>query len=145
MPKKQTIRDQLRRHSVALISLVVAVSSLSYNTWRNERTEYNRNQRLISIEVLQKLEDLQELVFYLHFDRDTTIRGSARSGWAIVLTIRDLSMILEAPLPATTEGLYETWDAHWQGLGKDSVSAEAILDNIEDVRNDTRELLSGLE
>jgi len=34
--------EQVRRNSVALISLVVAVTSLSYNTWRNEATEHNR-------------------------------------------------------------------------------------------------------
>ncbi|NIV17450.1 MAG: hypothetical protein GWN47_03360 [Woeseiaceae bacterium] len=138
-------KEQVRRNSVALISLVVAVSSLSYNTWRNERTEYNRNQRVISVEVLQKLESLQELVFYLHYDRDTESRGSARSGWAIVLTIRDLSQILEGPQPSSAERLHATWDEHWSWLGKNQTSAEAVLASIEDVRNETRELLRSLD
>ncbi len=38
--------NQIRRNTVALISLAIAVSSLSYNTWRNEKTEINRNQRI---------------------------------------------------------------------------------------------------
>jgi hypothetical protein len=29
-----TIKSQIGRHSVALISLLVALSSLAYNTWR---------------------------------------------------------------------------------------------------------------
>ena len=41
-------REQLQRNAVALISLFVAVSSLSYNTWRNEQSEFNRNQRQAS-------------------------------------------------------------------------------------------------
>ena len=41
--ERSSIVEQLRRNTVALISIVIAVSSLSYNTWRNEKTEYNRN------------------------------------------------------------------------------------------------------
>ena len=37
-PEGSVLR-QLRRHSVALISLVVALTSLGYNTWRNETSE----------------------------------------------------------------------------------------------------------
>src|SRR3981189_1569824 len=32
-----SFRQQLRDNAVALISLIVALSSLAYNTWRNER------------------------------------------------------------------------------------------------------------
>ena len=58
MNRFDSIPAQLRRNFVALISLVVAITSLGYNTWRNEASEYNRNQRLISIEVLRNLSDL---------------------------------------------------------------------------------------
>ena len=40
-----SIRPQLHNNAVALISLFVAVSSLAYNTWRNETTEAQRNIR----------------------------------------------------------------------------------------------------
>ena len=43
--------EQVRRNLVALISVFIAVSSLSYNTWRNEESEHNRNQRMASFEV----------------------------------------------------------------------------------------------
>ena len=56
------LMDQLRRNRVALISLAVAIISLSYNTWRNEASEANRTQRLVSIEILLKLADLQQVV-----------------------------------------------------------------------------------
>ena len=46
------LKDQLQRNLVAVISLLIAVSSLHYNTWRNEKTGYNRDQRLASLEVL---------------------------------------------------------------------------------------------
>ena len=43
---------QLQKNSLSLISLFVAFSALSYNTWRNEQTEYNRNIRSAGFEVL---------------------------------------------------------------------------------------------
>lgn len=49
-----TIRQQLRNNAVALISLAVAIGSLGYNTWRNERTEHNRNVRTAAFELLMR-------------------------------------------------------------------------------------------
>ena len=57
-----TVRQQLRNNAVALISLVVALGSLSYNTWRNERTESNRNIRTATFELLVKLSELERVV-----------------------------------------------------------------------------------
>lgn len=137
--------EQVRRNLVALISVVIAVSSLSYNTWRNEETEHNRNQRMASFEVLRKIGELQELVFHSHYDRDVVEKGTPRTGWALVLTIRDLAQVLEAPLPDTSEQLVATWGAHWQGLGADQASADAILAGIEEVREETLVLLRALD
>jgi len=56
-----TLREQIRSNSVALISLSVALIALSYNTWRNETTESQRNIRQASFRVLESLGDLQEV------------------------------------------------------------------------------------
>ena len=45
MERKTPILKLLRRNILALISLTLAIVSLSYNTWRNDATELNRNQR----------------------------------------------------------------------------------------------------
>ncbi len=145
MATKTTFREQLRRNSVALISVFIAVSSLSYNTWRNERTEYNRNQRQASFQVLLKLGELQQLVFHRHYDMDATDKGNPRTGWALVLTIRDLSQVLETPLPDEARKLVAVWDAHWSNLGEVQPSADAILAAIESVRGETLELLGNLD
>ena len=58
-----SVISQLKRNSVALVSIIIAVSSLSYNTWRNEKTEENRNQRFAAFEVLLKLNELQQVIF----------------------------------------------------------------------------------
>jgi len=145
MKLKTGFKDQLRRHSVALISVFIAVSSLSYNTWRNELTEYNRNQRLASLEVLLKLGELQELVFHNHYDRDASDKGNPRTGWALVLTIQDLAQVLELPLPESSAKLAATWGDHWDELGDSQTSADAIVDGIELVRSDTKSLLRNLD
>src|SRR5882757_4094648 len=65
-----SIREQVRNNSVALISLFIALSSLGYNTWRNERTERNRNIRTATFEILTKLAEFERVVFLAHYDRD---------------------------------------------------------------------------
>ena len=79
-----SIRAQLRNNVVALISLGVALSSLAYNTWRNERTEHNRNVRVAGFEMLTNIAELQRVVFFSHYDRDER-RGNPRDGWVHVL------------------------------------------------------------
>jgi len=142
---KASFKEQIQRNSVALISLFVAVSSLSYNTWRNEQSEYNRNQRVSSFEILLKLGELQELVFHNHYDRDAENKGNPRTGWALVLTIRDLSAVLESPVPKSSKELVALWGGNWIRLGDSQESVDAILSATEKVRADTRALLGDLD
>lgn len=138
-------REQLQRNSVALISLAVAISSLAYNTWRNEVTEYNRNQRAISIEVLRHTGEIQQVVFHNAWDMDTADKGNPRTGWVHVLAIRDLSRVLDGKVPASARRLYETWEAEWSAIGPDNASYRETLAAIEAVRRDTHELLVDLD
>lgn len=145
MNNKVRIRDQLRRNAVAIISLVVAVTSLGYNTWRNEASEGNRNQRLISIEVLRNLSQLQQVVLYRHYAGDDEDRGNPKTGWALVLTIKDLSQILEEPVRGTATELWKVWGENFEGLGSDEESRKRIVDALEAVRADTHALLRSLD
>ncbi len=145
MAVRTTIKEQLQRNTVALISLVIAVTSLGYNTWRNEASEYNRNQRLVSIEVLRNLGQLQQVVFHRHYDMDESDKGNARTGWAIVLTITDLATVLEEPLPAAAEDLRAVWDDDWQKLGSDQLGSDRIIAAVEALRKDVHALLKNLD
>ena len=71
----QSIGAQLRANAVALLSLVVALSSLSYSTWRNERSEENRTTRQAAFQLLTALGQMQELVYHAHYDRDAEHGG----------------------------------------------------------------------
>jgi hypothetical protein len=135
---------QLRRHSVAIISLVVAVSGLSYNTWRNEQTETNRNVRSAGFELLVKLGELDRVVFFSHFDRDPQM-GNPRSGWAYVLTIRDLGELMPDEAARSTRDLVGLWQNNWSGLGDSDDSAQMISDAIDECRDKVLQALADLK
>jgi hypothetical protein len=130
-----TVRQQLRNNAVALISLVVALGSLSYNTWRNERTEYNRNIRTATFELLVKLSELERVVYLAQYDRDRS-GGNPRTGWTYVLVIRDLSSVVPPPVPAKATQLQQIWAENWEGLGRDD---EASVTRIDDAIGALRE------
>jgi len=130
-----TIRQQLRNNFVALISLVVALGSLGYNTWRNERTEHNRNVRTATFELLIKLAELERVVYLAQYDHDTA-GGNPRTGWAYVLVIHDLATVVPAPVPAKAAQLQKVWGESWEGLGRED---EESVDRIDDAIGSLRE------
>ena len=143
--ERNSVVEQLRRNTVALISIVIAVSSLSYNTWRNEKTEENRNQRFAAFEVFLKLGELQQVVFHSHYDKDRSDKGNPRTGWSYVLTVRDLSRIMQPPLAVTADELLAIWSENWEGLGEKQKNVDLIMDGIDKVRSETLILLESLE
>ena len=136
--------DQVRRNSVALISLAVALSSLAYNTWRNEQTEYNRNIRVAGVELLLKLGELEKVVFFAHYDRDSAT-GNPRSGWAHALTVRDLGALTPEPARGSTIVLVETWQENWSGLGSSDDAASEISKSIDNTRSEVLTVLANLD
>jgi len=152
MPPYETFKQQVQRNVVALISVFIAVSSLSYNTWRNEKSELNRNLRQASFEVLLKLGEMRELVYHLEYDREVIDRSAERTGWVTVFVIRDLASVLEEPIPAAAESLFGVWSEHWGALAArnekgelDGTSRRAIEAEIDQVRDMTLDMLRGLE
>jgi hypothetical protein len=130
-----SIRQQLRNNAVALISLAVAIGALAYNTWRNERTERNRNERTAAFELLMRAGDLERVTFLAQYDRDRN-GGSPRTGWTDVLAIRDLSALVPGPVPARAAELLRVWGENWEGLGKDD---ETAVNRIDDAIGKLRE------
>lgn len=145
MPMKISIKEQFRRNAVALISLVVAITGLSYNTWRNEASEENRTQRLVAIDVLVRLGDLQQLVWHHHYDKDIEDKGNLRTGWTLVLVIKDISQILDDPLPESAQALWKTWDKQSDSLQNSKAAEEAVIQTINVVRADALALLKELD
>ncbi len=161
---KISIVEQLKRHAVALISLAVAVTSLAYNTWRNEHSERNRNLRFASFELLLKLGELEDLVFTNYFDCNAELRGSPRTGWTILRTVNDLAQVLdEDGMPQNVAQLEAVWQENWPvidfdsredcekfrrseaGAARGDKAVFAIRDAIDVVRGDARAVLYSLE
>ncbi len=138
-----SLLQQVRRNLIAILSLIFAVTSLTYTTWRNEQTEDNRNVREAAFEILVELGDLQRVVFFSQYDHDSVV-GSPRNGWAYALTISDLSQVVPEPLPACTATLKEIWGENWQYLGKEEDSARKIGSAIDDCRVITLHILRDL-
>lgn len=138
--------EQIRRNAVALISLFIAVTGLLYNTWRNEHSENNRNQRWASFEVLLMLGDLQELVYISYYDPEQSDDSDFRRGWAKVLTIYDLSSVLDDPVPASATELHAVWGENWQGLERrEKAGKNAIDEAIQNLRESTLMTLKDLD
>lgn len=138
-----SVLDQLKRHSVAIISLVVAMSSLGYNTWRNERTEANRNVRTAAFEVLQALGELQIIADHAHYDHDHQ-QGNPITGWGRVAMIRDLSTLISPPANSAAVALHSAWQDNWELLGSDEHGIDAITTAIMKTRDEVLNSLSAL-
>lgn len=113
-----TIRQQIRNHSVALISIVIAITSLAYNTWRNETTEEQRNLRHAAFRVLESLGELQEIVdaryYYLPFGEGQFTEGESRiRGFGTVTMVRDLMQLMPAPASEVGAELHQLWLDHF--------------------------------
>jgi len=160
---KDSIANQFKRNTVALISLVVAITSLAYNTWRNEYTERNRNLRFAAFEILLTLSELEELVFVNFYDCDSSLRGGPRSGWTKLLTIEDLSLVLEDEMPPNVDRLREAWAEEspridfesaesCRALKQDDARRSAVEESVQNisaaidlVREDVRGVLYSLD
>ena len=136
-------KDQVQRNLVALISLFIAVTSLGYNTWRNEKGEYNRNQRDASFHLLLHLGNFRELLYHLEYDPDTLGDEAFRSGWVTVISIEDLAMLLEPPLPETAVSLKGSW-GNWE-KERTPENRRALLEELDRMRDLTLEMLEKLD
>jgi hypothetical protein len=128
-----TIKSQLHNNIVAIISLVVALSSFSYTAWRTERSEQNRTTRQAAFQMLVALGEIKEVVYHGHYDHDD-VRGNPRTGWVYVDTIRDFSSAMPVPVRAKAEMLKQSWKDHWEGIGTRDADADAVTDAIDDCR-----------
>ncbi len=154
--RSDSIASQFRRHSVALISLAIAVVSLGYNTWRNETSELHRNWRQAAFQVTVEVNELQQIVLYRRYffgreehpfipmqDAQTWI-----GGWGKATSIRDLTSLLPEPLPERGQVLFETWQKHAGNLDQRNENAQeaetALLESIDLTRQAILDLIQQL-
>jgi hypothetical protein len=144
---RRTVRDNL----VAITSLVVALSALGYNTWRNERTERNRNIRVAGIEMLKEIGSLQEIVSQvsagdeeLPGERPHDPRGRLRMGWVDVWTLNDLASVMPAEVTREARELEAAWDADVEEIHTSDAASRRVNAAIEELRQATLASLRAL-
>jgi hypothetical protein len=135
--------SQIRKNAVALISLMVAISALTYTAWREERTEKNRTLRAAGFELLKNLGELQLIVNYRHYQPENSM-GNPIVGWGHVAIISDMSQILPSPLPEKIDLLVAAWKNNWEKIKTDGESVDQISQEIDLSREAVLHLLLGL-
>jgi len=113
----------VKRNIVAIISLVVALTGLSYNTWRNETTEAHRNVRQGAFAMLEQLGQLQQLVdqrFYAG-KKDDVNRITC---WGKVTLMRDTAPLVSAKAQAQADQLFTVWSENLEALDEGDEAAE---------------------
>ena len=155
--------DQVNNNLVALISLVLAITSLGYTTWRNETTEVQRNWRDASFQILVEIGELNQIILMRRYfsDAGSAPAGDNRNasipepeswvrGWGNVTMVRDLASVMPEPLPDQTQRLFDRWQTHASALHDRAdpeareTAAETLLGSIEQVRTTVVNLIDDL-
>jgi len=162
---EQTITNQLSfwqqvyRHRLSLISLFIAITSLGYNTWRNESTEAHRNTREAAFTILKELGELQQIVSYRHYfysrakkdDLPAYEDGDWVRGWSKVILIDDLSNLLSNDTREATSQLRDNWQRYASQLElgpkqkQGQQAQEFIMQHIDATRTNILNTLNALE
>jgi hypothetical protein len=139
-----TIMSQIKNNLVAIISLIIAITALSYNTWRNERTEKNRNTRTAAFEILKELGELQIIINYSHYLHDKAM-GNPFLGWGHIAFINDLGQLLPNPVPAHIKTLTEVWGKNWEKIPSNEAATDSISNEIDQSRESVLDALRQLK
>ena len=134
---------QVRANIVAITSVIVALTGMAYNTYRNEKTEINHNVRAAAFETLKNLGEAQIVVEYAHFRKDRVL-GDPRRGWGRMTLIHDLAQVLPPPGPEEADALLAAWRDNVDALENDSEAMIKITDEIQRLRLTTIGILNNL-
>src|SRR5882724_11611302 len=133
--------SQFRANIVAITSVIVALTGMGYNTYRNEKTEINHNVRAAAFETLKNLGEVQIIADYAHFKKDR-VRGDTRLGWGHITLIHDLAQVLPPPGPADADALRTAWRESVEQLEDSNEAMIRITDEIQRLRLTTLNILN---
>lgn len=139
------IIEQIRTNAVAIISLVVALSGLGYNTWRNEASEANKNIREAGLFMMKELTELQEVVLYARFDSDDD-RTDIKTGWSHVLAVKDLSYAMPSEVQNDALMLSDVWKQHASGISSNQPeSYKEVDESIDEIKKQIVSAINALQ
>lgn len=138
------VHELVRQNALALVSLLIALFGLGYNTWRNETTEHHRNVRQSAFVALDALGEVQQLA-------DTRFFGGEHSEanriaiWGRVTLIRDIASLVSLDTAGRADALFAAWSGQAAAFDDGDAEAErlvavAIRDARAQVLTDLRRL-----
>ncbi len=114
---------------MAVISLAVAIAALSYNSWRNEHSEDNRNHRAAGFEIMREAAHLQLTVdratYASNFKDDDAIQG-----WVRVNLIVSLSKTTTKEIKEKALALKKVWEENWSQLYQSEEANKKVTKSI---------------
>ncbi len=143
MSKNMNLKQKIAHHSLSIISLMIAIIALTYNTWRSDTTEYNRNIRTASFELIKELGQLQNITNQIHFSNLNQQQQELLKiqGWGHIALIEDLSTLLPLQISKASQELKQEWQNHHVNLAQNNTAESVISKRIEMLRESTRRLL----
>jgi len=139
------IQKQFFTYQIAVIfSVLFALMGFSYNVWRMEVTEENSNIRTACFEILLELSSLEQLIYIAHYDGDIK-EGSPRKGWVKVGLITDLSVLTDDSVVKQATNLKNVWSEKWETMPDNRDSVDQLVEAIDSVRAEIKQVLSALE
>lgn len=142
--EKNGLMRQIHHDLLAIVSLVIAIIALSYNTWRDEASEQHRNIRAAEFEMLKELSELQEIIDYAYLHQDAQ-RGDLGKGLAHVLFIRDLASLTPEPVTKSAESLLLAWNGNSEKLASNKEAGAELSEQVLNTRRSVLESLRSLK
>ncbi len=125
MQHSLSIKYQLQKNLVAIISLIIAITALSYNSWRNEQSEDNRNHRTAGFEIMREAAQLQLIVDTATYSKNAS-ENDAIKGWVSVNLIMSLADLMTVEIQTEAKVLKTTWSDSWAVLYNDKQANQQI-------------------
>ena len=137
------ILAQIRANIVAIMSMIVALTGMAYNTWRNEKTEINHSVRIAAVRDAQESGRSADRRGILALSEKPSARRSGAGMGADDLYSRSRAGPAR-PGPAEAERLWAAWRDNVEGLGTNDEAMVKITDELQLLRLTTLEILGGL-
>lgn len=144
MDIRHNLKVSIQQNLLSIISLLFALTSLSYNTWRNESSARNENLREAGFRVLTELAELQVLTDHITYGGEAS-KGDVIKGWAKVRFICDLSVIVTPELELVAKNLLVNWAENVGALEHEEPANKFISASIQTVRDQTVRQLAQLK
>jgi len=139
----RSIKEQIKQHFVAIVSLVIAIIALLYTAWCEEETEKNRNVRVAAFEALKHLGELQVVTNYAYYQPQSSL-GNPMLGWGHVAIVCDMSELLSDSMKEKATKLKTVWSENFQRLETDEKASDRVTQEIDASREAVLEIIRKL-